>query len=173
MSAVTSFGRILLPKGGRATIDIAAGLPALRRGWQLGGVTHDEELSDTVWTITKSRFYNKINTQKLAAMGMSCGGNLALEAARDPRVDALGMWNSGVWNSGEMRTGDGTLVAYVNSISSNSDPANAPTLGSLVTGVVVNVKPAVSRKVRRQMRAILHNAGKTGVAGLDGRHTNL
>jgi hypothetical protein len=52
----------------------------------------------------------KIKTDAVAIMGMSCGGNLALEAARDPRVKTLGMWNSGVWISGEMRTGDGTLL---------------------------------------------------------------
>jgi hypothetical protein len=52
----------------------------------------------------------KIKTDAVAVMGMSCGGNLALEAARDPRVKTLGMWNSGVWISGEMRTGDGTLL---------------------------------------------------------------
>jgi len=52
----------------------------------------------------------KINPAAVAVMGMSCGGNLALEAARDPRVKTLGMWNSGVWISGEMRTGDGTLL---------------------------------------------------------------
>jgi hypothetical protein len=53
----------------------------------------------------------RIKTDAVAVMGMSCGGNLALEAARDPRVDTLGMWNSGVWISGEMRTGDGTLLS--------------------------------------------------------------
>ena len=52
----------------------------------------------------------KIKTDAVAVMGMSCGGNLALEAARDPRVKTLGVWNSGVWISGEMRTGDGTLL---------------------------------------------------------------
>ena len=52
----------------------------------------------------------RIDTGAVAVMGMSCGGNLALEAARDPRVKTLGMWNSGVWISGEMRTGDGTLL---------------------------------------------------------------
>lgn len=52
----------------------------------------------------------KIKTDAVAVMGMSCGGNLALEAARDPRVKTLAMWNSGVWVSGEMRTGDGKLL---------------------------------------------------------------
>lgn len=52
----------------------------------------------------------RIKTDAVAVMGMSCGGNIALEAARDPRVKTLGMWNSGVWISGEMRTGDGKLL---------------------------------------------------------------
>jgi hypothetical protein len=52
----------------------------------------------------------RIRTDAVAVMGMSCGGNIALEAARDPRVKTLGMWNSGVWISGEMRTADGTLL---------------------------------------------------------------
>jgi hypothetical protein len=52
----------------------------------------------------------KIKTDAVAVMGMSCGGNLAVEAARDPRVKTVGVWNSGVWISGEMRTGDGTLL---------------------------------------------------------------
>lgn len=52
----------------------------------------------------------KVKTDAVAVMGMSCGGNIALEAARDPRVKTLGMWNSGVWNSGEMRTVDGKLL---------------------------------------------------------------
>ncbi|MEO6078321.1 MAG: alpha/beta hydrolase [Steroidobacteraceae bacterium] len=53
----------------------------------------------------------KIKSDAVAVMGNSCGGNLALEAARDPRVDTLGMWNSGVWISGEMRLADGTLLS--------------------------------------------------------------
>jgi hypothetical protein len=59
---------------------------------------------------TDAALAGRLDTSAVAVMGMSCGGNLALEAARDPRVKTLGMWNSGVWNSGEMRTGDGTLL---------------------------------------------------------------
>jgi hypothetical protein len=57
-----------------------------------------------------SQLAGKVKADAVAVMGMSCGGNLALEAARDPRVKTLGMWNSGVWVSGEMRTGDGKLL---------------------------------------------------------------
>jgi hypothetical protein len=51
-----------------------------------------------------------VKADSVAVMGMSCGGNLAIEAARDPRVKTLGVWNSGVWISGEMRSADGTLL---------------------------------------------------------------
>ena len=61
-------------------------------------------------TVKDSALAGRIKTDAVAVMGMSCGGNLALEAARDPRVKTLAMWNSGVWISGEMRTGDGTLL---------------------------------------------------------------
>lgn len=39
-----------------------------------------------------------------------------------------------------------------------------PAARQSVTGVVVNARPAVSRKERRRMRAILHNASKIGLA---------
>ena len=32
-----------------------------------------------------------------------------------------------------------------------------------VTGVVVNALPSTSRRTRRRLRAIIHNAGKTGL----------
>ncbi len=57
-----------------------------------------------------SALVGRIRTDGIAAMGMSCGGNLAIEAARDPRVKTLAVWNSGVWISGEMRTADGQLL---------------------------------------------------------------
>jgi hypothetical protein len=68
----------------------------------------------------------KVRTDAVAAMGMSCGGNIALEAARDPRVDTLGMWNSGIWISGEMRTGDGTVL--VATTKADLQQVHGPTL---------------------------------------------
>jgi hypothetical protein len=52
----------------------------------------------------KSRFYNKINTQKLAAMGMSCGGIMSYGASGDPRVTTVGIWNSGAFSEEERKT---------------------------------------------------------------------
>lgn len=45
----------------------------------------------------KSRFYNRINTEKIAAMGMSCGGIMSYGAAHDPHVTTVGIWNSGLF----------------------------------------------------------------------------
>ncbi len=88
----------------------------------------------------------RINTGAVAVMGMSCGGNLALEAARDPRVKTLGMWNSGVWISGEMRTGDGTLLVA----TTKKDLAllHSPTLyinGDKIDPAMVNAADDVAR----------------------------
>lgn len=88
----------------------------------------------------------KLNVNAVAVMGMSCGGNLALEAARDPRVKTLGMWNSGVWISGEMRTGDGTLLVA----TTKKDLAfiHTPTLyinGDKIDPAMVNAADDVAR----------------------------
>jgi hypothetical protein len=52
---------------------------------------------------SKSRFYNKVNVQKMAAMGMSCGGIMSYGASGDPHVSTVGIWNSGLF-SAEDRT---------------------------------------------------------------------
>lgn len=88
----------------------------------------------------------KIKTDAVAVMGMSCGGNLALEAARDPRVDTLGMWNSGVWISGEMRTGDGTLL--VATTKADLERIHSPTLyinGDQIDPAMVNAADDFAR----------------------------
>lgn len=87
-----------------------------------------------------------IRTDAVAVMGMSCGGNIALEAARDPRVKTLGMWNSGVWNSGEMRTGDGTLL--VATTKADLAHVHGPTLyinGDHIDPATVNAADDVAR----------------------------
>ena len=47
---------------------------------------------------SRSRFYNKVNVQKVAAMGMSCGGLMSYGAAGDKRVSTVGIWNSGLFD---------------------------------------------------------------------------
>lgn len=42
----------------------------------------------------------KIDTSRIAVMGQSCGGLMTLEASSDPRVDTIGVINSGAFNPG-------------------------------------------------------------------------
>jgi dienelactone hydrolase len=44
-----------------------------------------------------SRFYGKVNVERVAAMGMSCGGLMSYGASNDPRVATVGIWNSGLF----------------------------------------------------------------------------
>ncbi len=43
-----------------------------------------------------SQYFGKLDTANVAAMGMSCGGLMAYGASSDPRITALGVWNSGL-----------------------------------------------------------------------------
>jgi len=43
-----------------------------------------------------SRFYQTVETSRVAAMGMSCGGLMSYGASADPRVATVGIWNSGL-----------------------------------------------------------------------------
>lgn len=43
-----------------------------------------------------SRFEGKVDTARVAAMGMSCGGLMSYGAGADPRVATVGIWNSGL-----------------------------------------------------------------------------
>jgi hypothetical protein len=44
-----------------------------------------------------SPYFGKIDTAKIAVFGQSCGGLQAIDAAHDPRVSTLGVWNSGIF----------------------------------------------------------------------------
>lgn len=106
----------------------------------------------------------KVQTQSVAVMGMSCGGNLALEAARDPRVKTLGLWNSGVWISGEMRTGDGTLL--VATTKADLGHVHSPTIyvnGDKLDPAMINAADDFKRLGRVPVFfASRHNAGHSG-----------
>jgi hypothetical protein len=43
-----------------------------------------------------SRFHQKVDTSRVAAMGMSCGGLMSYGASADPRIATVGIWNSGL-----------------------------------------------------------------------------
>jgi hypothetical protein len=111
-----------------------------------------------------SALAGKIKTDSVAVMGMSCGGNLALEAARDPRVKTLGMWNSGIWISGEMRAADGTLL--VGTTKADLEHVHGPTLyinGDKLDPAMVNAADDFKRLQRVPVFfGSRHNAGHSG-----------
>ncbi len=45
----------------------------------------------------ESRFHGRVNVERIAAMGMSCGGLMSYGASNDPRVATVGIWNSGLF----------------------------------------------------------------------------
>ena len=74
---------------------------------------------------SSSRFYQKVDTTRVAAMGMSCGGLMAYNISADPRVATVGIWNSGLLNPDEkiynglhssviIITGGESDIAYAN-----------------------------------------------------------
>lgn len=46
-----------------------------------------------------SALEGKVATDRMAAMGMSCGGGLAVMLGTDPRIDTIGVFNSAAWGS--------------------------------------------------------------------------
>ena len=70
-----------------------------------GGGTGTHLIQAIDWAIKEnaragSPLAGKIDVETVAMMGQSCGGLMAIEAAHDPRVDTLVIWNSGVFNTG-------------------------------------------------------------------------
>jgi dienelactone hydrolase len=72
-----------------------------------------------------SRFYQKVDTSHVAAMGMSCGGLMAYNVSADPRIATVGIWNSGLLQPDEkifagihssviIVTGGESDIAYAN-----------------------------------------------------------
>jgi hypothetical protein len=97
------------PRAGGAAAPAAGAAPA--RGAGAGGqgrggvprvMTDGTALIAAIDWIAKegsdpaSRFYQKVEAGRVAAMGMSCGGLMSYGASADPRVATVGIWNSGL-----------------------------------------------------------------------------
>lgn len=66
-----------------------------------GPATADDLRAGLDWAYAEagrngSALAGKIETEEVAVMGVSCGGVLTLSLASDPRVDTIGVFNSGV-----------------------------------------------------------------------------
>jgi dienelactone hydrolase len=89
------------PRGGQGAGAAPAG--GARGGARGGGINADgTPLTAAIdWLAREaadpsSRFYQKVDTARVAAMGMSCGGLMAYNISADPRVATVGIWNSGL-----------------------------------------------------------------------------
>ena len=89
--------------GGAAPAGGARGAAAPAGGARGGGINADgTPLTAAIdWLAREaadsgSRFYQKVDTSRVAAMGMSCGGLMAYNISADQRVATVGIWNSGL-----------------------------------------------------------------------------
>ena len=80
--------------------------PKAGGGMMGGGGTKSSQLLEAIdWATAEnkrsgSKFYKKLDPEKFAVAGMSCGGLQALEVAPDPRVKTLMVMNSGLFGPG-------------------------------------------------------------------------
>jgi hypothetical protein len=65
--------------------------------------THPSQMIDAIkWATAEneradSKYYQHLNTGRIAVMGQSCGGVQAIEVAAEPRVTTAVIWNSGLF----------------------------------------------------------------------------
>jgi hypothetical protein len=72
----------------------------------------------------KSRFYQKVDTTHVAAMGMSCGGLMSYGASADPRIATVGIWNSGMFDPKDQKIIDGIHSSMIIITGGDSDIAH-------------------------------------------------
>jgi hypothetical protein len=96
----TLFGRFLLEIASYGFVIVADGTP---NGTGMGQLTTDgvPQTKAMDWIVAEnsrpcSKYYHKLDTTKIAAMGQSCGGLMTLGAAGDPRLTTVVIWNSGL-----------------------------------------------------------------------------
>jgi hypothetical protein len=73
----------------------------------LGYDTPEQLLDGVAWAIAEntrpgSKYFGRLDTTKVAAMGHSCGGLVALHAGTDPRVSTVVAWDSGIFDVGNL-----------------------------------------------------------------------
>ncbi len=94
LNEIASHGYLVLASGLLSQIE--------KRDDTSRGPTHARQLIEALdWIIAQngsagSAYFGKIDTRKVAAMGMSCGGLQAIEISRDPRITTTVVCNSGV-----------------------------------------------------------------------------
>jgi hypothetical protein len=79
----------------------------------------DKEVKDS-----QSRFYKKVDTAHVAAMGMSCGGLMSYGASADPRIATVGIWNSGMFDPKDQKIIDGIHSSMIIITGGDTDIAH-------------------------------------------------
>lgn len=91
-----AFARREEPSAGESVPRVPVNAPASR----------DQQLIDALdWAVAEngreaSIYYRRLNPQRVAVMGQSCGGLQTIAVSGDPRITTLVLWNSGTFPSG-------------------------------------------------------------------------
>lgn len=98
----TAFVNLLTEIASHGYVIIANGAPG-KPGSAFGdGQTTKEELIKSMDWVTQGKDagkFGKLDKNKIAAAGQSCGGIEALNVSNDPRVKLTGMFNSGMFSA--------------------------------------------------------------------------
>ncbi|WP_276090296.1 alpha/beta hydrolase [Pedobacter sp. JY14-1] len=95
LSEIASYGYLIVAIG-----------PMPVEGVKPSGRTQSRQLIDAIdWALAQDKnpgspLYHKLATDKIAVSGMSCGGLQTLEAAGDPRITTVVIYNSGILGNG-------------------------------------------------------------------------
>lgn len=98
LNEIASHGFIVFAIGPFSSLQKEPDMKTMRMG------TDDISLLEALdWAVAENSrksgaYFAKLDTDKVAAMGMSCGGLQALEVSPDPRIDTSVICNSGVLN---------------------------------------------------------------------------
>lgn len=101
---IASYGYLAIAIGPPQAAPSAAAKGDAKQPAAAGPATKSSELIDAInWAIAQNKqkgsmYQGKLDSSKIAVMGMSCGGIQALAVATDPRVKLVGIWNSGILN---------------------------------------------------------------------------
>ena len=103
-------------RGAAQTAAKAPAKPPVPSGVKFAPKTTTAQLIEAIdWAIAEngrqgSRYYGKIDTDKIAVGGMSCGGVQAIEASVDPRIKTTIVANSGLMTEPTTMSGSGKPV---------------------------------------------------------------
>lgn len=96
----TWFQEFLTPLSAHGVLVVASGNPG-----GSGSTTPDMLLDAVSWAVAEnsrsgSKYFGRLDTNAIAAMGQSCGGLEAIGVSSDPRIRSTVLWNSGIFASG-------------------------------------------------------------------------